>query len=309
MTDLSIIILNYNTPNLVKQCLKNIKKSLSAVVETYNHASHNYASLFGDWKIILIDNGSKNKIDLDQLNFEETWFANIKIIHSPQNRGFAAGHNLGLASARGRYVLILNPDIVVLNDAILKMRQFMEAHQKIAILGPGLLNPDRTWQYSCHRFPKFWTPLFTRTVLGKTKLGKKELIRYNMLDYDHQEPRAVDCLFGAALMIRKDFLDKVAGGFNEKYFLYYEDIDLCRHAWLLSNNIASQQNPSFKFQVSSSKFQVWYLPQAQMFHYHKRLSARKSLWHSIFNKVFWIHISSHLKYFSQWGIGNSKFKI
>lgn len=328
MTDLSIIILNYNTPNLVKQCLKNIKKSLSAVVETHNHASHNYTSLFGDWEIILIDNGSKNKIDLDQPSFEETWFANIKIIHSPQNRGFAAGHNLGLASARGRYVLILNPDIVVLNDAILKMRQFMEARQKIAILGPGLLNPDRIWQYSCHRFPKFWTPLFTRTVLGKTKLGKKELTRYNMLDYDHQEPRAVDCLFGAALMIRKDFLDK-AGGFNEKYFLYYEDIDLCRRAWSLSLSIKSALVKS-TFQCPSkvitqnyaerktelrgkeddqSKFQVWYLPQAQMFHYHKRLSARKSLWHSIFNKVFWIHISSHLKYFSQWGIGNSKFKI
>ena len=300
MIDLSIIILNYNTPNLVKQCLKNIKKSLSA--ETQGQAF-----LPGDYEIIIIDNGSKNKIDLDQPGFEETWFANIKVIYSPQNRGFAAGHNLGLAASNGRYVLILNPDIVVLNDAILKMRQFMEAHQEIAILGPGLLNPDRTWQYSCHRWPKFWTPLFTRTALGKTKLGKKELIRYNMLDYDHLEPRAVDCLFGAALMIRKDFLDK-SGGFNEKYFLYYEDIDLCRTAWKMSTKDKNQQNSSSKFQVPSFKFQVWYLPQAQMIHYHKRLSARQSPWRSIFNKVFWIHIASHWKYFRQWGIYNSKIK-
>lgn len=300
MTDLSIIILNYNTPNLVKQCVKNIKKSLFAV------ETHNYASLFGDYEIIIVDNDSKEKSRdfLEELRQSEnnqdkldsgsqSSNRHLRIIYSPRNCGFASGHNLGLAASSGRYVLILNPDIVVLNEAILKMRQFMEAHQEIAILGPGLLNPDRTWQYSCHSFPKFWTPLFTRTALGKTKLGKKELIRYNMLDYNHQESRMVDCLFGAALMIRKDFLDKTRG-FNEKYFLYYEDIDLCRQAWSLSNDTESKQVPS-------SNFQVWYLPDAKMIHYHKRLSARRSLWRSIFNKVFWIHISSHLKYFRQWG--------
>src|SRR3972149_3394468 len=157
--DLSIVILNYKSKNLVKYCLKGITSQ----------------PLPGEHEIIVVDNNSQDGVD-KMLNEN---FPHVKFLTAPTNGGFAAGNNLGLRRARGRYVLMLNPDIVILD------------------------NPDGTLQHSCYRFPNFLTPLYRRTFLGQWSIGQKSLTRYLMADDDHALNKEVDWLLGACLMVRR----------------------------------------------------------------------------------------------------------
>lgn len=264
--DLSISIVNYNTKNLVKQCVKNIINS--------------HISL--DYEIIITDNNSSD--GSSELFGKEILphFPRVKLIKSKSNRGFGAGHNLSLQKSEAKYALIMNPDIVILNDAVSQLYNFMERETQCGIAGPKLIYPDLTVQPSCHPWPKFITPLYRRTLLSRTAWGFKKTKYYDMLDYDHKEAKKVDWLVGACLMIRKTVWDKIQG-FDERYFLYCEDIDICRKCW-------------------NAEFEIWHVPKAKMIHYHKRLSAQKKWRRSIFNKSSRIHIQSHLKYFKKWGL-------
>ena len=261
--DLTISIVNYNTKNLVKQCVKNITESKPSL----------------DYEIIIVDNDSNDHsaefIEREILKSYQC----IKLVKSA-NRGFGAGHNLALKNSKAKYAMIINADIVIIDDAIDKLYHFMESNPKCGIVGPKLIYPDLTIQPSCHRWPKFWTPLFRRTILGKTLFGIKELRRYDMDNFNHQFPQKVDWLVGACMIIRKDLWNKISG-FDERFFLYYEDVDICRRAW--------QKN-----------LEVWYQPQAKMIHYHKRMSAKNKWWISVFDKTARIHLKSHWKYFRKW---------
>lgn len=263
--DISISIVNYNTKNLVKQCVKNIINSNISL----------------DYEIIITDNNSSdNSVELFSKDILPR-FSQVKLIKSEYNRGFGAGHNLSLQKSNAKYALIINSDIVILNDAISQLYSFMEANSGCGIAGPKLIYPDLTVQPSCRAWPRFLTPLYCRTSLSSTAWGLKEIKRYDMLDYDHKEAKKVDWLVGACLMIRKTAWNKIQG-FDERYFLYCEDIDICRKSW-------------------ETGFEVWYVPEAKMIHYHKRLSARKKWWRALFDKSTRVHLQSHLKYFRKWG--------
>lgn len=197
-----------------------------------------------------------------------------------KNLGFAKAVNQGLKSFQGKYALILNPDIIVLPGSIEKLYQFMEERPNCAVAGPQLLNPNKTIQYSCCRFPKWYTPILRRTFLGKLPWGKKHLQSYLMTDWDHRTIREVDWLLGAALMVSKEAINKV-GLMDDRYFLYFEDIDWCR-----------------RFHRAGSK--VFYVPQSQMYHFHQRLSAERVGFPALFKKITWVHLVSAIKYFWKW---------
>ncbi|TSC95425.1 MAG: glycosyltransferase [Parcubacteria group bacterium Athens1014_10] len=257
---LSIIILNYKQKGLVKNCLKNI--------ETFG--------LELNYEIIVVDNNSKDGCEeMIKKNFHR-----VKIIASKKNLGYAEGNNLGIKEVKGDYFLILNPDITVLAGSIEKMFQFMEDNKDCGICGPKLLNPDQSIQISCCRFPKWHTPILRRTFLGRFKFAQKELSRYLMADYSRKEIKEVDWLLGASLLIRKSAAEKV-GLMDERYFLYFEDIDWCRR-------------------FRQAGYKVYYLPPAEMIHFHQRLSAQKSGLKALFDKPTWIHIISAFKYFWKW---------
>ena len=131
--DLSIIILNYKTLGLVKNCLKAIEDL---------HLSCNY-------EIIVVDNNSQD----GSAEYLKEHYFNLKLIESKKNLGFSGGINLGISQSQGKYILILNPDILILSKAIEVMMQFMEENPQTGILGPKLLNPDGGLQYSCSRWP------------------------------------------------------------------------------------------------------------------------------------------------------------
>lgn len=258
--DLSIIVLNYKQKGLVKNCLKNILS----------------LNLKLNYEIIVVDNNSEDNC----LEMVKNDFPAVKTIASKKNLGYAGGNNLGIKEAKGKYVLILNPDITVLQGSIEGMYQFMENNLLCALCGPKLLNPDKSIQPSCFRFPKLYTPILRRTFLGKFDFARKELNNYLMLDVKKDRIVDADWLIGASVMVRRDAIEKT-GLMDERYVFYFEDVDWCRR---------------FK----SAGYKIYYLPEMEMIHFHQRLSAQRSGLKSLFDKPTRIHIMSAIKYFWKW---------
>jgi len=125
-----------------------------------------------NYEIIVVDNDSGDgTAQMMRENFPE-----IKFIASGENLGYAKGNNLGIKAASGRYVMIMNPDIVVFPGVLEKLVQFLDERQDVGIVGPKLLNPDKSLQYSCYRFPDFLEPVYRRTPLGRLKSARKNWI-------------------------------------------------------------------------------------------------------------------------------------
>jgi len=261
--DLSIIIVNYNSALKTLSLLESIFK----------------ADMQGiDYEIIVIDNNSKENIT----STLKQKYPELIFISSFKNKGMGGGNNMGISRARGEFYLILNPDTLVDKNTIKIMLNYIRQNTEVAVVGPKLLNPDRSLQYSCARFPKFYTPIIRRTFLAK--FFKNHVNWFLMKKINHNEIKEVDWLMGSCLMIRKSSALK----FDERYFMYFEDIDLCRSAW-------------------DSGYKVIYNPEAKLIHDHQRESAQ-GVWYLalFFNKVAREHVKSWLKYFYKWN--NIKIK-
>ena len=255
--NLSIILLHYKSTGLLKQCLKGLY-------------------LFGMEKtsqIIVVDNGSSEQCR----QMVHQYFPEVTFITAGRNLGYAAGVNLGLRQATGRYFLILNPDIALLKNDIQTMIDYLDGHPAVGLLGPKLINPDGTSQYTCYRFPQFILPLYRRTFIGHLPFAKRRLANYLMTDWDHASNRAVDWLLGGCLLARRAAVEKV-GLFDERFFLYVEDVDWCRRFW-------------------QAGYAVVYFAEAEIVHYHQRTSAELSWWRGIWQPTARWHIASWLKYF------------
>lgn len=253
---LSIVILNYKTKNLAKELLKNLL------------ALH----LPFAYEIIVVDNASYDGIaELVQRDFPP-----VKFIQSQHNGGFAHGNNLGIKEARGKYVMICNPDLAFLTKAIEQMVQYMEEHAEVGLAGPRLINADKSIQYSCTDFPDWHLPIYRRTAFGESQAGQKWLDKYLLKDLDHKQNFFVPALFGACLIARKSAVDQV-GLLDERYFMYMEDLDWSRRFW-------------------AKGYKVAYIGEAEVVHLHRRQSAADNLPKSIFSKSARNHIISFVKY-------------
>lgn len=256
--DLSIIILNYKSRGLLKQCLKGLLQ-LRVSIAT---------------EIIVVDNHSKDGTD-DMMPAE---FASLRYIRSPKNVGFAAGNNLGIREASGRNLLIMNPDIAVFGNVFERMVTFLDQHPSVGICGPKLLNPDGSVQTSCRMFPTVRTILYRRSPLGKLPSAREELRRFLMTEWDHNDNRPVDWLLGACVLVRRSAMEKV-GLLDERFFLYFEDVDWCRRFW-------------------QAGYEVWYLGKsAELVHYHRQLSAESPGLSGVFSYATRLHIRSGIRYF------------
>ncbi|MDD2646660.1 MAG: glycosyltransferase family 2 protein [Patescibacteria group bacterium] len=255
--DLSIIIVNYNQKNLLKQCWQNI---INAQIKL-------------NFELIVVDNNSSDGTRDLLSDIKNEPAIKPQIILNAVNLGFAKAVNQGLKQSIGQYVLVLNPDIIILPGSVEKLHQFIKSHGRCAIAAPKLLNPDKTLQFSAYRFPKWYMPILRRTFLGRFGWGKKQIDYYLMKDWDHQENREVDWVLGGAMMLNRLAVEQI-GGLDERFFLYFEDVELCRR-------------------VKKNNWQVWYVAEAPFYHYHQRLSAEPL---GLFKKITWIHASSWLKY-------------
>lgn len=260
--DISIIIVNYNTKDKTFYCLDSIYRA--------DLTNINY-------EIIVVDNKSPEDIESEL----KSRYPNVIFIQSGFNLGMGSGNNIGIKKSKGENILILNPDTEVKEKSIKLMLDYLRNNKDVGLVGPKLLRSDGTTQDSCYRFPKLFIPILRRTFLGKFTKGYID--DYLMKNIDLSEPNAVDWIQGSSLLIKKEVLNEV-GLFDERFFMYLEDTDLCKR-------------------INLSGRKVVYLPTAEVMHHHGRGSANKHWLIAPFsNKLSRIHIESWIKYFIKWGL-------
>jgi len=153
-------------------------------------------------------------------------FPGVHVSTNPLPLGFAENNNRVYRATESRHFLLLNPDTVLLNNALKHLVDFLDRHSGVAACGPKLLYPDGSLQLSCRLFPSLWTVLLRRTPL-RALVRKSRVVRdYTLADWDHLSVREVDWVFGACLLVRRDAAAGV-GLLDEGLFLFCEDIDWC----------------------------------------------------------------------------------
>lgn len=231
--DLTIVVVSWNVRELLRACLVSIDRGRGAL----------------SLQVIVVDNASTDG-SAEMVAGEFPW---VELIASAENVGFPAGNNLGLARARGRHVLLLNPDTEVIGDALPTLVAYLDAHPDVGVVGPQLRNADGSVQSSRRRFPTLATAFFESTWLeGLAPRGL--LDRYYVRDQADDATSAVDWVVGAALMVRGEVVQQV-GPLDEGYFMYSEELDWCRR-------------------ICDAGWRVVYLPAAQIVHHYGKSSEQ-----------------------------------
>lgn len=230
--DLSIVIVAWNVHDLLRACLDSIDKAPPSDLRI---------------EVIVVDNASTD----GTVAILREFYPHVRLIEPGRNTGFSAGNNLGIAASRGRCVLLLNPDTVVLGDALHTMVTYLDAHPEVGALGPQLLNEDGTVQSSRRRFPSLWTAVFESTWL-QPAAPRRVLDRYYMRDVPDDQTVPVDWVQGAALLVRREAIVQ-AGGLDEGFFMYSEELD-------------------WQKRIKAGGWEIVYYPQAQVVHYGGRSS-------------------------------------
>src|SRR3990170_171519 len=204
--DVSIIIVSWNTRDILRNCLASVFRNI----------------LESSCEVIVIDNGSSDgSVGMVQKDFPQ-----VILIKNKENKGFAAANNQGIRIATGRYILLLNSDTIVLGDAISKTIQFADSEPQAAVVGCQILNTDRTIQQSCFMFPSILNMLLAITYMYKIFPRSKYLGRERMTWWDHSDLREVDVLKGCFMLVRRESIEQI-GVMDEQFFIYGEETDWC----------------------------------------------------------------------------------
>ena len=229
MISISIIIVNFNTEYLLRDCLRSIYGKTSGL----------------SYEIFVVDNASSDS----SCAMVQSEFPEVNLIRNNENKGFAVANNQAILLAKGKYIALLNSDTVLLNNAFKIMYDFMEGHDGAGVCGPQLLNKDRSIQKSVAEFPSI------RKIIGAYIVSAeriKALYYFNQFepqfyDYTRQKKIVGAALTGACLMVRRR-LFKEFGLLDEQYFFYLEEAD-----WSLS--------------VIKKGWGIWFVPEAKVMHY------------------------------------------
>lgn len=218
--DLSIIIVNYNGLDFLQKCIVSVIK--------YLHPP--YAEANFKFEIIIVDNASTDKSAVFiKENYLKCKECAVKLIESEENFGFSKGSNLGAGAALGDFLLFLNPDTEFVQGELDRIFAFYKEKSnadRIGAIGARIVNDDGSIQLSCRSFPTLSRQFYECWFLSKVFAKSRVFGSYFMAYWDHEETRKVDWLSGAFLFIKKETFYS-AGSFNEKYFMYSEDTDIC----------------------------------------------------------------------------------
>lgn len=234
MVYISFIIVNWNTKDILSKCLKSIYD---------NKPSYSM-------EIILVDNASTDgSADLVRATFPE-----VIIIQNDSNLGFAKANNIGIRKSKGRYVCLINSDVLILENCMNLMIEFIDKNPTVGILSPKLLQPDFSLNSNCRKFPTLWNNL--TAALGLHILFSKSSFfsTVEMSYFNHDEIRDIEVIAGSFWLVRRKAIDQV-GLLDEDFFIYAEDMDWCRRFW-------------------SAGWRVVFFPQANAIHYHGSSSSK-----------------------------------
>ncbi len=229
MVELSVIIVSYNTINLLRDCLQSIKKAIKPQQ---------------GWEIIVVDNASRD----GSAQMVKTEFPDTTLIRNKSNLGFAAANNIGVKKSLGNYVLFLNSDTKVDRDSLVKPLKFLKKHPDVGAITVKLLLPNGNIDPDNHRgFPTPWTSashfLGLNRLFPRSRFFNNYFQSYKNFESIHQ----IDVAAGSYLMMPRKLFERV-GGWDEKYFFYGEDIDLC-------------------YQIHQAGKKILYYPKVKVIHY------------------------------------------
>lgn len=229
--ELSIIIISFNTSDLLRKCLNKVYKSLS------------FGKIEKDSEVIVVDNASTDgSIEMMKKNFPK-----VEIMKNDKNLGFSKANNLGMKKSTGKYILLLNSDTEVNNDALLQLLNAIKADDKIGVVGGKLLNPDGSIQPSAGFFPNLKKIFFWMFFIDDIPLLRNILKPYHAEDKSFYEKiQAADWVTGACFMVRRDVISK-AGLLDENIFMYGEEMEWC-------------------YRIKNRGYKIIFTPNAQILH-------------------------------------------
>ena len=224
--DLSIVIISLNTQKVLRECMECLEReSAGLAVET-----------------IIVDNGSRD----DSVAMIRSEFPHVLLIESPENLGFGRANNLAFEQARGRYIVLLNSDAFLTPGSLKLSVEKMDRDASIGLAGGRLVGRDGSWQPSARMFPSILTDFFVLSGLSG-KFPKSKLFgRFDRTWADQTQPAPVDWVPGAYSIIRREAIEKV-GPFDPRFFLYYEEVDLCKR-------------------IQAAGYAIWYWPDVVVIH-------------------------------------------
>ena len=254
--DLSVCIVTYQARDLLHDCLASL-----------------YANTRLDFEVIVVDNGSQDGIaDLLQSEFPQ-----VTLIENRKNEGYTKPMNQALRAGKGRYLLQLNPDTLVLPEALDHLVAFADQHPQVGIAGPKVLNSDHTLQKPCRRGESRPWAVFTyfsglSRLFPRSPLFGKYLMSYLPEDQTHR----VDGVSGSCMLMRRELVEQI-GYLDERFFAYQEDADFC-------------------FRARQAGWQIYYVPDAQIIHYGSLGGSRVQPYRSIFewHKSYFLHYRKNL---------------
>ncbi|RMD58904.1 glycosyltransferase family 2 protein [Candidatus Parcubacteria bacterium] len=276
MLDINVVIVNYKMRSDIERCLSGL---LADLEESRLKAA-----------VQVMDN-SKNVDGVKELI--KTKYPSVYYYDCGGNIGFGKAQNIGLKRVEAKFYLPLNPDIVfpARKMALRRLVDYLENNPQVGVVAPKLFNSDGSLQYSCCRFPLFLDQIARRLELNRCfSYFQKRVDYYLMKDFNHQDSVPVDWVIGSFMLIRQEAALKV-GFFDERFFMYFEDCDLCRRMW-------------------RSGWEVHYVAEVALIHGHRRDSAQfNPLFSLLANPVARIHLKSWWQYFRKWGIKKEHFGI
>lgn len=252
---LSIILVNWKTPDLTKNALVSVYKETGGF----------------DFEVIVVDNNSQDG-SVEMIKKE---FPQVVLIINTDNLGFGKANNQGLKIAQGDYLMFLNTDVVVLDGALNKLVNFLDQHPSVMMVGPRLLNKDLTFQHACRRnLPNPINSFFH--LFGLTKFFKNSKLanEYKQYASDPEVTGPTQALSGAAMMFRRQVYSTI-GGFDEIFFMYGEDLDFCKR-------------------VLDKGWQTVYVSDAKIIHFGGQSSGKRRVKSLLnFYEAMWLYYKKH----------------
>jgi GT2 family glycosyltransferase len=210
LLDISVVIVGWNAKHYLELCLE----SLAAAPPRRSI------------EIIVVDNASSD----GSAEMIEARFPYVKLIRSEENLGFSKGNNVAIRQCRGRYIALVNPDVIVFTGCLDALADFLDQNPKVGNVGPRVMNPDMTQQSTCRRFPTLWNNFCSATGLATAFKSSWLFAGEHMWFFPHDRTLSVDVLVGCFSMIRRETFDDV-GLLDEDLFMYGDDVDWCRRCW------------------------------------------------------------------------------
>jgi GT2 family glycosyltransferase len=253
--DLSVTLVNYRMARVMEQCLRSLFENVSDRIA---------------YEVIVVDTPS----DDGAREMIERQFPQVRFFVE-ERRGLAISRNRGIFEAKGRLILHLDSDTLVLPGSFERLVEFMDEHPECAAAAAKLINHDRSLQYSCRRFYTLPAILWRRTPLGKWFPDAGPVRDHLMMDWDHNQVREIDWMQAAGFIMNRKAVEAI-GPFDEKYIYAFEDVDWCYRAW-------------------KAGWKILYVPDAPIIHEWQRTSGK-------LNRTAWLHFKSAIRFYRKNGL-------